>query len=133
MDRLAPDGLDVYFDNTGGPLLEAAVPRMRRLGRIAHCGSVSGYDGGGSPLRIDDVARIVLNSLTLRGYIVDEHRATWPRALEELRTWLAEGHLRAPHTVVDGLDSVPEALADVLRPGATHRGKLLVRVDVARS
>lgn len=130
LDRLAPEGLDVYFDNTGGPLLEAAVPRMRRLGRIAHCGSVSGYDGGGSPLWIEDVTRIVMNSVTLRGYIVDDHRPTWPRALEELRHWLADGHLRAPHTIVEGLDSVPEALADVLHSGAAHRGKLLVRLDV---
>jgi NADPH-dependent curcumin reductase CurA len=129
LDRLAPEGLDVYFDNTGGPLLEAAVPRMRRRGRIAHCGSVSGYDGGGSPLRIDDVARIVQNSVTLRGYLVDDHRDAWPRALEELRGWLTDGRLHAPHTILEGLDSVPEALSDVLRPAAAHRGKLLVRLN----
>jgi len=126
--RLAPDGIDVYFDNTGGPQLAAAIRRLRRRGRVALCGAVSGYDSGGSPLHLANVSDLVRGGLTIRGYMVSDYRETWPTATAELREWLRRGELRAPHTVLDGLDSAPEALSQILRPGSSHTGKLLVRL-----
>jgi hypothetical protein len=126
--RLAPDGLDVYFDNTGGPQLAAAIRRLRRLGRVALCGAVSGYDSGGSPLHLANVSDLVRGSLTIRGYMVTDFRESWPTATAQLQDWLRVGELRAPHTVMDGLDSAPEALAQILRPGSSHSGKMLVRL-----
>jgi hypothetical protein len=126
--RLAPDGIDVYFDNTGGPQLAAAIGRLRRRGRVALCGAVSGYDSGGSPLHLSNVSDLVRGGLTIQGYVVTDYRDTWPAGTGELQEWLRRGELRAPHTVVDGLDRAPEALAQILRPGSSHTGKMLVRL-----
>jgi NADPH-dependent curcumin reductase CurA len=126
--RLAPHGIDVFFDNTGGPQLEAAIGRLRRHGRVALCGAVSGYDSGGSPLHLANVSDLVRGGLTVRGYMVTDYRETWPAATAELRDWLRSGALRVPYTVVDGLDRAPEALSQLLRPGSGHTGKMLVRL-----
>ena len=126
--RLAPDGIDVYFDNTGGPQLAAAIRRLRRRGRVALCGAVSGYDSGGSPLQLANVSDLVRGGLTIQGYMVTDYRESWPAATAQLQEWLRLGELRAPHTVLDGLDSAPEALAQILRPGSSHTGKMLVRL-----
>jgi NADPH-dependent curcumin reductase CurA len=128
LSRLAPDGIDVYFDNTGGPQLEAALRHLRRLGRAVLCGAVSGYDNGGSPLHIANVSDLVRGGLTIRGYVGTDHRDTWPSATAQLQDWLRRDLLRARYTVLDGLDRVPEALGQILRPGSSHTGKLLVDV-----
>lgn len=127
MQRLAPDGIDVFFDNTGGDQLAAAVPLMRRHGRIVLCGAASGYDTGGAALNIADTATLVMAAVRIEGFIVDDYQDLWPTALEELRAWVITDQLHAPCTIIDHLDDAADAICDVLQPGSAHRGKLLVR------
>jgi NADPH-dependent curcumin reductase CurA len=122
-----PDGIDVYFDNTGGDVLGAALFRMNLHGRIVCCGAVSQYDTGNpepGPRGVPGL--LVTKRLRMEGFIVMdlfEHRSA---ALRQLRTWVDGGDLVVLEDVYEGLDSAPAALVDLLAGG--NVGKRLVRV-----
>jgi hypothetical protein len=77
-----PDGIDGYFENVGGMVLDAVLPRMNAFGRIAVCGMISGYDG--EPIPMASPQLILISRLKLQGFIVSEHMEVWPEALKEL-------------------------------------------------
>ncbi|RCK67917.1 NADP-dependent oxidoreductase [Desertihabitans brevis] len=128
-DRLAevaPDGVDVYFDNVGGEQLEAAIGALNRYGRVACCGAISAYNATEPPLGPRNLGRVVTHSLTLRGFIVSDHLDRQPDFLEEMGPWLREGRVRAEETVVDGVEHLVDAFLVLLRGANT--GKMVVRV-----
>jgi NADPH-dependent curcumin reductase CurA len=86
-----PNGIDGYFENVGGMVLDAVLLRMNAFGRIAVCGMIAGYDG--APLPMANPALILVNRLKVEGFIVSEHMEVWPEALTELGT--AGGHRQA--------------------------------------
>jgi NADPH-dependent curcumin reductase CurA len=122
----APEGIDVYFDNVGGPQLEAAIGAMRRDGRIALCGMVSQYNATSPAPGPANLALAVGKRLTLRGFIVSDHGARNAEFLAEVGPRVASGEIRTPMTMVDGIERAPEAFIGLLR--GTHRGKVLVRL-----
>jgi NADPH-dependent curcumin reductase CurA len=122
--RLAPDGIDVYFDNVGGEQLAAALHALRTGGRIALCGMMSQFGGDRRPADINQLIQAVLKRLTLRGFIVRDHDDLRPEFERRVAGWLAEGRITARETVVDGLDNAAEALLSLLRGG--NIGKMLV-------
>jgi len=122
-----PDGIDVYFDNTGGDILEAALFRMNQGGVIVCCGVVSQYDTSNpAPGPRGVPGLVVTKRLRMEGFIVmdfaDGHRA----AVEELAGWIDSGELQVLEDPYDGLESAPEALVDLLAGG--NVGKRFVRV-----
>jgi NADPH-dependent curcumin reductase CurA len=119
-----PDGADVLFENVGGEVMEAAIARMNPRGRIALSGMISIYNGAGSTRY--DWAPIMAKRLKVQGFNLIDCGQIWPRAARELAGWVLEGKIRAEETIVDGLESAPEAL-NMLFDGA-NVGKLLVRV-----
>ena len=120
----APDGIDAYFDNVGGPVLDAVLSRMNAHGRIAVCGAISGYDGAAIPLA---EPRLVLTSrLTVRGFIVSEHLDVWPEALAALAGMVAAGSLRYRESVAEGLENAPNAFLGLLK--GHNFGKQLVKL-----
>jgi NADPH-dependent curcumin reductase CurA len=126
-----PDGIDVYFENVGGPVFEAVVPRLNRLARIPVCGLITRYTGTGAPSAIDrlpDFMRRVLTlSLTVRGFIQAEFEPTHHEAfLQEMGAWVRDGSVRYREDVVEGLERAPEAFRGLLR--GSNLGKMLVRV-----
>jgi NADPH-dependent curcumin reductase CurA len=125
----APAGVDGYFENVGGPTLDAVLARMNPFGRIALCGMIGGYgDGGyqGTPLPLRQPQLILLSRLKLQGFIVTEYPDAWPPALAELGAAVADGRLKWRATVVDGLENAPAAFFSLLRGG--NLGKQLVRL-----
>ncbi len=124
LKRLAPEGIDVYFDNVGGDHLEAALDAMRMRGRIALCGSVSDYES--EPRGPRNLFLATAKNLTLSGFRGSLYLDLLPEMQARVGRWLQEGHLVCPETVYDGLATAPQALADMLR-GRT-RGKTLVRI-----
>jgi NADPH-dependent curcumin reductase CurA len=123
---VAPDGIDVYFDNVGGEHLEAALGALRRWGRVAICGAVSQYQRSAPTPGPSNLFQAVANDLTLRGFRGSsyvEHMAETQRVVAR---WLSEGRLRYRETIVDGLERAPEALIDMLDGRTT--GKTLVRI-----
>jgi NADPH-dependent curcumin reductase CurA len=121
-----PDGVDVYFDNVGGPILEAALFAMNLHGRISCCGAVSQYDNA-SPVGPRGVpGLIVTKRLTMKGFIVMDFADRHDQAITDLSAWVGDGRLRVVEDVLDGLESAPGALVGLL--AGENRGKRMVRV-----
>ena len=121
-----PDGVDVYFDNVGGPILEAALFAMNLHGRISCCGAVSQYDNASPSGPRGVPGLIVTKRLMMKGFIVMDFADQSERALSDLSAWAADGSLRVVEDVIDGLDSAPSALVGLL--AGENRGKRMVRV-----
>ena len=119
-----PDGIDGYFENVGGMVLDAVLPRMNAFGRIAVCGMIAGYDG--APLPLTYPALILTNRLKVQGFIVSEHMEVWPEALKELGTLVATGKLKARESIAQGIEAAPEAFLVLLK--GRNFGKQLVRL-----
>jgi NADPH-dependent curcumin reductase CurA len=123
----APKGIDVYFDNVGGDILEACLPQMNNHGRIACCGAISQYDGAPSahgPRGVPGL--IVVKRLIVQGFIVMDFMAQREKALTELQSWVASGKLKVQEDVIDGLENTPQALIGLL--AGENRGKRMIRV-----
>ncbi len=127
VERLLPDGIDVYFDNVGGPHLVAALHHMRIGGRIALCGMISQYSAAGRGQDINHLIEAVLRRVTVRGFIVRDHEDLRPEFERTVSAWLADGQITVAQTVTDGLDRAVEAFISMLSGG--NVGKALVRLD----
>jgi NADPH-dependent curcumin reductase CurA len=122
-----PDGIDVYFDNTGGDVFEACLFAMKNFGRIACCGALSQYDGAPPPHGPRGIpGLIVTKRLTLRGFVVMDFAAQNDKALADLQSWVASGQLKVREDILEGLESLPSALIGLL--AGENRGKRMVRV-----
>jgi NADPH-dependent curcumin reductase len=119
-----PDGIDGYFENVGGMILDAILLRMNAFGRIAVCGMIAGYDG--QPLPLTNPALILVNRLKVEGFIVSEHMEVWPEALTELGTLVGTGKLRPRESVAEGIAAAPEAFLGLLK--GKNFGKQLVKL-----
>ena len=123
----APGGIDVYFDNVGGEILEACLAQMNLHGRIACCGAISQYDGAPSATGPRGVpGLIVVKRLTMQGFIVMDYMKQRDTALAELQGWVASGKLKVQEDVIDGLENTPAALIGLL--AGENRGKRMIRV-----
>ena len=124
----APSGLDVYFDNVGGDILEACLAQMNMGGRIACCGAISAYDGPApahGPRGVPGL--IVVKRLMLKGFIVTDYYAERASAIAELGAWVAAKKLKVQEDVIEGLENTPAALIGLL--GGQNRGKRMVKVS----
>ncbi|MBX3485571.1 NADP-dependent oxidoreductase [Phenylobacterium sp.] len=122
-----PEGIDVYFDNTGGDVFEACLFAMKTHGRIACCGALSQYDGAPPPHGPRGVpGLIVTKRLTLRGFVVMDFADRNDKALADLQGWVASGQLKVTEDIVDGFENLPAALIGLLH--GDNRGKRMVRV-----
>jgi NADPH-dependent curcumin reductase CurA len=123
----APKGIDVYFDNVGGDILEACIAQMNLNGRIACCGAISQYDGVPSahgPRGVPGL--IVVKRLTMQGFIVMDYMDRRDAALADLQSWVASGKLKVQEDVIAGLENTPQALIGLL--AGENRGKRMVKV-----
>jgi len=123
----APDGVDVYFDNVGGDILEACLAQMNNHGRIACCGAISQYDGVPSAAGPRGVpGLIVVKRLTMQGFIVMDYMERRNEALRDLQSWVTSGKLKVQEDVIEGLQNTPKALIGLL--AGENRGKRMVKV-----
>src|SRR3954471_7188307 len=123
----APKGIDVYFDNVGGDILEAWLAQMNNRGRIACCGAISQYDGAPSahgPRGVPGL--IVVKRLVMQGFIVMDFMDQRDRALADLQSWVKAGKLKVQEDVIEGLENPPQALIGLL--AGESRGKRVVKV-----
>jgi NADPH-dependent curcumin reductase CurA len=123
----APNGIDVYFDNVGGEILEACLPQMNLNGRIACCGAISQYDGAPSATGPRGVpGLIVVKRLTMQGFIVMDYMNQRDQAMADLQGWVSSGKIKVLEDVIDGLENTPQALIGLL--AGENRGKRMVKV-----
>ncbi|MFJ6669911.1 NADP-dependent oxidoreductase [Actinosynnema sp. NPDC091369] len=121
--QAAPDGIDVYFDNVGGDHLEAAIDAFTDHGRAALCGAISHYNTK-TPIGPRNLGLAVGKRLTLRGFLVHDHKHLRADFVREVGGWIDSGELRYRETVTEGLDRAPEAFIGMLR--GENLGKALV-------
>jgi hypothetical protein len=124
LKQACPDGIDGYFENVGGMVLDAVMLRMNAFARIALCGMIAGYDGKPVPMSYPQL--LLTNRIKLQGFIVSEHMEVWPEALKELGTLVATGKLRPRESIAQGLESAPEAFLGLLK--GRNFGKQLVKL-----
>ncbi|MDP2452487.1 NADP-dependent oxidoreductase [Polaromonas sp.] len=124
LKEACPNGIDGYFENVGGMILDAVLTRMNAFGRIALCGMIAGYDG--QPLPMTYPQLILTNRLKIQGFIVSEHMEVWPEALNELGALVATGKLKPRETIAQGIAAAPEAFLGLLK--GKNFGKQLVKL-----
>ena len=122
----APKGIDVYFDNVGGDILEACLFNMNNHGRVACCGAVSQYDAPAAHGPRGVPGLIVTKRLTLRGFVVMDFYDQMDKALSDLRSWVSSGQLKVYEDIVDGFENLPSALIGLL--AGDNIGKRMVKV-----
>ena len=126
LDRLCPDGIDMSFENVGGEIMDATFSRLRTHGRIAVCGLISAYNKEGPIAGPTDFGRILMNRLTVRGFVVIDYLSHTKEATADLTQWIKAGRIKWKDHVIDGLEHAPAAL-DRLFSGQ-HDGKLMIRI-----
>jgi NADPH-dependent curcumin reductase CurA len=122
-----PDGIDVYFDNVGGPITDAVWPLLNVRSRVAVCGQISMYNATETPTGPRKLMQLVQSRTRVEGFLVRDYESRWGEALDRLSGWIEAGDLEYEENVVEGLENAPEAFFGLFE--GTNIGKQLVRVD----
>ena len=120
-----PDGVDIYFDNVGGEILDTVLARMNPFSRLPLCGLISQYNASES-YGVKNFRSILVNRIRVQGFIVFDDQAKLRAALTDLAQWVAEGRLRWHETIAEGIRSAPEAFIGMLH--GQNLGKQLVKL-----
>ncbi|HUQ74255.1 MAG TPA: NADP-dependent oxidoreductase [Burkholderiales bacterium] len=120
-----PKGVDVYFDNVGGEILDTLLARMNLFGRVVVCGMIADYNAT-EPYRVKNWRAVLVNRLRIQGMIVFDWKDRYGEALKALAGYLAEGKLKYRESVVQGLENAPRGLIDLLN--GKNFGKQLVKI-----
>lgn len=126
VEALTPDGVDLYYDNVGGDILDLLLTRMNYKGRIVVCGAISQYSETTPTKGPQNLLRLVTHSLAMRGFTMKDYMSRIPEAVDVLSRGWKEGSLVFREHILDGLDNFPEAY-EMLFDGRNN-GKLLIKV-----
>ena len=121
-----PDGVDVYFDNVGGPITDAVWPLLNVRARVAVCGQISLYNETEVPTGPRKLGKLIESRARVEGLLVRDYEDRWGEALERLSGWVAEGDVEYRENVVEGLENAPDAFLGLFE--GTKIGKQLVKV-----
>ncbi|WP_139344255.1 NADP-dependent oxidoreductase [Cellulophaga omnivescoria] len=122
----APNGVDVYFDNVGGPISDAVLFNINKFARMIICGAISVYNNTELPKSISVQPFLVKNSALMQGFIVSNYADKFPEAMKELSTWLAQDKLTYTETIVEGFENIPAAFIDLF--DGKNKGKMIVKI-----
>ena len=122
-----PNGIDIYFDNVGGEILDAALGLLNLNGRIPFCGSISRYNSKERMPGPYNYPNILLKRARVQGFIVLDYMDRYPEAIEALGKWMAEGKIKYRLDMVDGFEHADATLRKLFT--GDHRGKLMIRVS----
>jgi NADPH-dependent curcumin reductase CurA len=124
--ELAPEGIDLYFDNVGGEILDACLGQLAMRGRVVLCGAISGYNDRGEVRGPANYRSLIIRRGRMEGFIILDYLDRFPQAQAEMAGWLASGRIKAAEHIVEGLERAPEALNMLFTGGNT--GKVIVQV-----
>jgi NADPH-dependent curcumin reductase CurA len=123
----APDGVDVFFDNVGGEVLDAGLARLRRGARVVICGAVSQYNNIGKPTGPSNYLHLLVQRARMEGFVVFDYAGRYAEASAQLAGWLREGKIRSVQDVVSGsIDDFPDTLLKLFH--GENRGKLVLKI-----
>jgi NADPH-dependent curcumin reductase CurA len=121
-----PEGLNVYFDNVGGTILEAALANLARGARIVICGAISQYCNTGPVAGPSNYMSLLVNRATMKGMLVFDYADRYAQAGAEMAAWMAAGKLKSREDIVEGLATFPETLLKLFK--SENTGKLMLKV-----
>jgi NADPH-dependent curcumin reductase CurA len=121
-----PNGVDVYFDNVGGPVSDAVFLNLNFFARVALCGSISQYNAAAADLGPRLLGMFVGRRVSMRGFIVSDFQGKWAAAMRQMGEWVRSGALTYKEDIVEGIDAAPRAFIGLLR--GENFGKLQVRL-----
>jgi NADPH-dependent curcumin reductase CurA len=120
---VCPEGVDVYFDNVGGEILNAAIANMKRFGRILICGQIAEYNlEPEQRMGLRDVSSFIGKRLSMRGFVVLDHPEYFDEVQHTMASWIREGKLSYREHIVEGLENAPEAFCGMFRGENFGRG-----------
>lgn len=123
---LAPEGVDIYFENAGGSLTQIVLNQMRLKGRIAICGLISEYNGLNPPTTISQLGQLIAQRIRIEGFLVTDFMKDWGKAFQQMGHWIAQGKLKVRLEVVEGFEKTPETFNWLFE--GKNTGKLTVKV-----
>jgi NADPH-dependent curcumin reductase CurA len=126
LSEAAPEGIDLYFDNVGGEILDACLGQLAMRGRVVLCGAISTYNDRGAMTGPANYRSLIIRRGRMEGFIILDYLDRFPEAQAEMAGWLASGQIKATEHIVDGLHRAPEALNLLFTGGNT--GKVIVKV-----
>ena len=129
LQRHCPDGVDIYFDNVGGQILDSVLARLRLHARVIICGAISQYNAASAVQGPKNYLSLLVNRARMQGMVVFDYADRYPTAIAELAGYLQDGRMKSREDVVAGLDTFPESLAKLFT-GANF-GKLVLQVAEA--
>jgi NADPH-dependent curcumin reductase CurA len=124
--ELAPDGINVFYDNVGGEILEAALNNLANLGRVAICGAISGYNSGALPPPPKNYMALVWKNATMAGFLLGRFSKQFPQATAQLAEWVKDGKLKFAVDVQQGFENVPATFLRLFQ--GQNLGKQLCRI-----
>jgi|TARA_B110000967_G_scaffold209940_1_gene268782 NADPH-dependent curcumin reductase CurA len=124
---IASEGADIYFDNVGGPILNAMLPAMKVYGRIIGCGMISDYNRTDNPNPITNLWEVVSRQLTMQGFLLPTYQKKVPAAMARLEEWIRAGEITVIENITEGLVNTPKAFCELMSGNTV--GKALVKID----
>lgn len=126
LSKACPKGIDVYFENVGGPMLEAVLLHMRPFGRIPVCGMISQYNATEPAPGPSSIISVIPNRLRIQGFIVSDHFDRLEAFTRDVAGWIRDGKVKSSETVFEGIEKAPEAFLGLF--SGENLGKMLVRL-----
>lgn len=124
--KACPEGINVYFDNVGGEILEAALANLARGARIVICGAISQYNNSGPIQGPGNYLSLLVHRASMKGMLVFDYAARYPEAVREMAGWMAAGKLKSREDIVDGLENFPETFVKLFT--GKNFGKLILKI-----
>lgn len=124
--KACPNGVDIYFDNVGGPVSDAVIGHMNNYGRIPVCGSISNYNDTEEQMSPSLLPLVVYKFLTIQGFLIADYASRFPEGITRLSSWLKEGKITYSETIQEGFDHLPEAFIGLFE--GRNEGKMIVKV-----
>lgn len=126
-----PDGINVFFDNVGGVILDAAVPLLARKARVVACGAISHYNDKDSMTAKVNYLPLIFNSIRLEGFVILDYVSRYPDAMVQMAEWLSTGQIIAKEDIYEGIENFPDVLPKLFL--GQNFGKLILQVGPERS
>ncbi|MDT0649343.1 NADP-dependent oxidoreductase [Autumnicola edwardsiae] len=124
--KACPDGVDVYFDNVGGEILDAAITNMNKFGRVVNCGAIALYNAEERPTGPRLETFLIKKSLLMQGFTVRDYAEDFQSVVKQLSQWLREDKLTYEETIVEGFEEIPQAFLNLFE--GKNQGKMVVKV-----
>jgi len=122
----APDGIDCFFENVGGSASTEVIKKMNKNGRIAICGAISVYKDEKPTMVPSFIQFMIYNQIKMEGFVVTKYQDRWNEAVLKLSEWVRDGKLKVKETVMEGIESTPNAFIDLFN--GTNTGKMIIRI-----